>query len=74
MGQFKNQAEAEAAGVYISKVKSYVKREGRLTKGQARALDSFWPVMGLTIEQGKLDFNHVFGNPNPVILEILGIL
>ena len=70
MGQFKNQAEAEAAGVYISKVKSYVKREGRLTKGQARALDSFWPVMGLTIEQGKLDFNHVFGNPNPVILEI----
>ncbi|MCP3866335.1 MAG: tRNA (guanosine(46)-N7)-methyltransferase TrmB, partial [Aestuariibacter sp.] len=31
MGQFKSQAEAEAAGVYVSKVKSYVKREGRLT-------------------------------------------
>ncbi|MCP4238722.1 MAG: tRNA (guanosine(46)-N7)-methyltransferase TrmB, partial [Aestuariibacter sp.] len=27
MGQFKSQAEAEAAGVYVSKVKSYVKRE-----------------------------------------------
>ncbi|MED5425576.1 MAG: tRNA (guanosine(46)-N7)-methyltransferase TrmB, partial [Pseudomonadota bacterium] len=31
MRQFKSQAEAEAAGVYVSKVKSFVKREGRLT-------------------------------------------
>jgi tRNA (guanine-N7-)-methyltransferase len=70
MGQFKNQAEAEAAGVYISKVKSYVKREGRLTKGQARALDSYWLDMGLTIDQGLLDLAAIFGNDNPVVLEI----
>ena len=70
MGQFKNQAEAEAAGVYISKVKSYVKREGRLTKAQARAIEEFWPTMGLTVEQGMLDFNQVFSNTNPVVLEI----
>lgn len=70
MGQFKNQAEAEAAGVYVSKVKSYVKREGRLTKGQARALEQYWPTMGLSVEQGMLDFTTVFGNQNPVVLEI----
>lgn len=70
MGQFKNQAEAEAAGVYVSKVKSYVKREGRLTKGQARALEKCWPTMGLTIDQGLLNFTEVFGNDNPVVLEI----
>jgi len=70
MGQFKNQAEAEAAGVYVSKVKSYVKREGRLTKGQARALEQYWPTMGLSVEQGMLDFSTVFGNQNPVVLEI----
>ncbi|WP_100643559.1 tRNA (guanosine(46)-N7)-methyltransferase TrmB [Alteromonas facilis] len=70
MGQFKNQAEAEAAGVYISKVKSYVKREGRLTKGQARALEKCWPTMGLTIDDGVLNFADVFGNDNPVVLEI----
>lgn len=70
MGQFKNQAEAEAAGVYISKVKSFVKREGRLTKGQARALEKCWPTMGLTVDMGLLDFSQVFGNDNPVVLEI----
>lgn len=70
MGQYKNQAEAEAAGVYVSKVKSYVKREGRLTKGQAKALEQHWPTMGLSIDQGKLDFSVIFGNQNPVVLEI----
>ena len=47
MRQFKSQAEAEAAGVYVSKVKSYVKREGRLTKGQEKALADYWPTMGI---------------------------
>lgn len=70
MGKFKNQAEAEAAGVYISKVKSFVKREGRLTKGQARALETCWETMGLSIDMGMLNLSEVFGNENPVVLEI----
>ena len=70
MFKFKNQAEAEAAGVYISKVKSFVKREGRLTKGQARALEECWPTMGLSIDMGMLNLSDVFGNANPVVLEI----
>ncbi len=70
MGQYKNQAEAEAAGVYISKVKSYVKREGRLTRGQARALELYWPTMGIEFQDKPLDLADVFGREAPVVLEI----
>ena len=70
MGQFKNQAEAEAAGVYISKVKSFVKREGRLTKGQAKALEEYWPTMGIEYTDSPLDLNAAFDNPAPVVLEV----
>ncbi len=70
MGRYQSREEAEAAGVYISEVKSFVKREGRCTKGQAKALEDHWPAMGLTIEMGMLDFATVFGNGNPVVLEI----
>lgn len=70
MGQFKNQAEAEAAGVYISKVKSYVKREGRLTRAQARALEDHWPDMGIEFNDTPLDLNEEFGRSAPVVLEI----
>jgi tRNA (guanine-N7-)-methyltransferase len=70
MSRFQNQAEAEAAGVYISKIKSFVKREGRLTNAQARAIEVNWPSMGLSVDMGLLDLNEVFGNSNPVVLEI----
>ncbi len=58
------------AGKYIRKVRSFVKREGRLTKGQALAIEQNWPTMGLMHENGMLDFNQVFGNDNDVVLEI----
>lgn len=57
-------------GVYIRQVRSFVKREGRLTKGQEKALEDFWPTMGLEHKNGMLDFNQVFGNDNPVVMEI----
>ncbi|MFA3792680.1 tRNA (guanosine(46)-N7)-methyltransferase TrmB [Aliiglaciecola sp. SL4] len=70
MSQFKTQEEAEAAGVYVQKVRSFVKREGRLTKGQAKSLEEFWPTMGLMHADGKLDFTEVFSRSAPVVLEI----
>jgi len=70
MGQFQNQAEAEAAGIYISKVKSYVKREGRLTKGQARAIEQYGPSMQIPFQSHRLDFNTVYAAPAPLVLEI----
>lgn len=62
--------QAEQEGKYIRKVRSFVKREGRLTKGQAAALDLYWQEMGLNHEDGLLTFETVFGNNNPVVLEI----
>ena len=70
MGQFKSQAEAEAAGVYVSKVKSYVKREGRLTNGQARALETYWPTKGIEYQEQSLDLADTFGRSAPVVVEI----
>jgi tRNA (guanine-N7-)-methyltransferase len=55
----------------LRKIRSFVRREGRLTKGQQRALEELFPIYGLTptLNDG-LDFARVFGNTNPVHLEI----
>ncbi|TPH18537.1 tRNA (guanosine(46)-N7)-methyltransferase TrmB [Litorilituus lipolyticus] len=62
--------QAEQEGKYIRKVRSFVKREGRLTKGQERALTDHWQDMGLNHADGLIDAKSVFGNDNPVVLEI----
>lgn len=62
--------QAEQEGKYIRKVRSFVKREGRLTKGQERALSEHWETMGLNHSDGLIDLGTVFGNDNPTVLEI----
>jgi len=62
--------QAEQEGKYIRKVRSFVKREGRLTKGQASALENYWSTMGLNHQDGLIDFPALFNNDNPVVLEI----
>jgi len=62
--------QAEQEGKYIRKIRSFVKREGRLTNAQGRALEEHWDAMGLSHTDGLLDFTTVFGNNNPVVLEI----
>ncbi|MDV6315811.1 tRNA (guanosine(46)-N7)-methyltransferase TrmB [Idiomarina sp. HP20-50] len=70
MSHFKSAEEAAAAGKYVRTVRSFVKREGRLTKGQAAAIERLWPSIGLTVESGKLELPHVFGRQAPITLEI----
>ena len=70
MSQFKTQQEAEAAGVYVQKIRSFVKREGRLTSGQAKAIEAYWPTMGLEHQNGLVDFSEAFGRTAPIVLEI----
>ena len=39
---------------YMRRIRSFVKREGRLTKGQASALERLMPTWGITApEQGS---------------------
>jgi tRNA (guanine-N7-)-methyltransferase len=51
-------------------IRSYVRREGRLTPAQEKALTALWPHYGLDLAAGPLDFRHVFGRSAPVTLEI----
>ena len=62
--------EALAEGINIRRIKSFVKREGRLTAGQAKALDDMWPSMGVDYHPVMLNLTELFGKDAPVVLEI----
>ncbi|MFW5451418.1 MAG: tRNA (guanosine(46)-N7)-methyltransferase TrmB [Methylophagaceae bacterium] len=51
-------------------VRSFVRREGRLTPGQQRAIDNLWPKFAINDDDNLLDLNLLFGRNNPKILEI----
>ncbi|MBA3987822.1 MAG: tRNA (guanosine(46)-N7)-methyltransferase TrmB [Idiomarina sp.] len=61
---------SEQTEKFTRRIRSFVKREGRLTKGQAAALERQWPVMGLQHQKALLDFNQSFGREAPLVLEI----
>lgn len=70
MSKHASMEDAEASGKYIRRIRSFVKREGRLTKGQAGALARQWPKLGLAHQAGVIDLAAVFGRSAPVVLEI----
>lgn len=51
-------------------IRSYVRREGRITPAQRRALVELWPMYGIEFSDNKLVFERVFGRDLPTILEI----
>jgi len=51
-------------------VRSFVRREGRLTRGQQRALDRLWPRFGIPEQDIPLDLDVLFGRQAPTVLEI----
>ena len=57
-------------GKYLRKVKSFVLREGRLTKGQQVAIDTHWSDYGIDYQPHVLDFATLFEQNQPVVLEI----
>lgn len=52
------------------KIRSFVRREGRITEAQTRALNTLWDIYGLTTDQGLLNREAVFGNTHDCVLEI----
>ena len=53
------------------RIRSFVLRQGRLTKGQERALQTEWPKFGIDYTENKLDLNEVFARTDSKkILEI----
>jgi tRNA (guanine-N7-)-methyltransferase len=55
---------------YMRKIRSFVKREGRMTSRQQTAIDTLWENMGIDYEAKVIDFTEEFGRDAPVVLEI----
>lgn len=62
--------ESQPPAARHRRVRSFVRREGRLTPGQQRAMENLWPRYGLDITTACLDLDAVFGRRAPRILEI----
>lgn len=54
----------------LRQIRSFVRREGRLTPGQQRALDNHWPVFGIDDDTDLSDLNSLFGRDAPKVIEI----
>jgi tRNA (guanine-N7-)-methyltransferase len=51
-------------------VRSFVRRTGRVTPGQVRALTELWPQFGIDYTPTSLRFEETFGRKAPVVLEV----
>ncbi len=52
------------------KIQSFVKRSGRLSKGQSLGLNELWSNFGIDVDSSTLDFEEIFSNQNDVTLEV----
>jgi tRNA (guanine-N7-)-methyltransferase len=63
--------KTENVGVtFLRRIRSFVKRDGRMTDAQRGALAEMWPQIGLKLEDSMCDFANVFKREAPRILEI----
>ncbi|MGI9222828.1 MAG: tRNA (guanosine(46)-N7)-methyltransferase TrmB [Woeseiaceae bacterium] len=51
-------------------IRSFVRRAGRMTASQQKALAELWPVYGVEFTGTELDFEAMFGRVAPLVLEI----
>jgi len=54
----------------LRKIRSFVRREGRMSRAQQQALEKLLPVYGITDLEHPLDIPHVFPFSGPCYLEI----
>ncbi len=64
------QAEFTEDGRYLRKVRSFVLRTGRLSDYQRDMMNNNWANLGLDYQNTPFNFEQIFGNNNPVVLEI----
>ena len=57
-------------GVPMRKVRSFVRRPGRITTAQKRALERLWPRWGIAFREQRLELDAVFGRSAPRVLDI----
>lgn len=62
--------EFDEQGRPLRRIRSFVRRQGRLTKGQQQALETLWPVMGVEYQPAPISLSTLFKREAPVTLEI----
>jgi len=62
--------EFDENGRAMRRIRSFVRRQGRLTKGQQQALDNHWPLIGVEYQAEPVHFVTLFGREAPTVLEI----
>jgi tRNA (guanine-N7-)-methyltransferase len=60
----------DSKDLYKRTIRSFVRREGRMTTGQKKAFDTLWPQFGLDATKPLANIQEVFARPSPVVLEI----
>jgi len=63
------QSEPSPSG-YRREIKTYVLRAGRMTAAQEKAYNELAPHWCIPFENKKLNFVDIFGNTNPIVIEI----
>ena len=61
---------SDSQSEFLRPIRSFVKREGKLTRGQQNAIDDLWDDFGVDLADGELDFNDLFSRDAETILEI----
>ncbi len=61
---------APAGGAAMPHIRSYVRREGRITGAQEEALERLWPRYGIEPTGALLDPAAIFGRSVPLVVEI----
>lgn len=51
-------------------IRSFVMRQGRMTRGQQQALTQQWPCYGVSVNQEPFDFSVMFQRQAPCVVEI----
>jgi tRNA (guanine-N7-)-methyltransferase len=62
--------EQQSNPIHKRHIRSFIRRDSRLTAGQQNAIDSGWDRYGLEVGNQSMDLNAVFANTAPVIMEI----
>jgi len=65
-----NSERENVAPEKMRKIKSFALRCGRMTGGQAAAYESMLPIYGVDFAKQPIDLKALFGNENPVTVEI----
>ena len=52
------------------RVRSFVRRPGRITASQQRALTELWPQFGIEFDESALDLDRIFGRSATRVLDI----